>query len=401
VLFVGFDRADDRHQICLLYEEGAATDLTVPNTPQGLQQVLTAIRRYEPEPAHVLVALEDPKGSFFEAFLDAGYTVYPINPKALERYREVHHLSRTKTDAIDARALADLLCKERDGFQPLQPDSELTRELRLLTRDAAELEKTQTMLVNQLRDVLKLAFPGALAFFSDFSAPVALAFLAAFPSLEIARKATLPRIERALRKAGQTLAADKAKQIYDGLHGEHFSVDPVTARGKTEQIRTLVALLQPLHKRVLAYQRRIRDLLKDHPDRAIFLSLPGAGEPTAARMVSEWGDRRERFAGYRDAAALAGSAPVTRRSGRKTVVLFRRGCCKPFRETMYQFAFCSLTKCKWADSYYRMKRAQGHQHAEALRCLANVWMRIIFAMWRDRTTYNEHMYLVAKGAISA
>jgi transposase len=401
LLFVGFDRADDRHQVCLLDGEGVAIDLAVSNTPEDLARLLTAIREQEPDPAQVLVALEDPKGPFFEAFLDAGYMVYPINPKALERFRERYHLSGTKTDVIDARALADLLRKDRDAFQPLQSDSELTRELRVLTRDAADLEKTQTMLVNQLLDALKLVFPGVLAFFSDFTAPVALAFLAAFPNLDLARQASLRQIREVLRKAGQPLAAEKAKHIYEGLHGEQFTVDPVTVRGKTEQIRTLVALLRPLHQRALAYQRRIRELLKDHPDRAIFLSLPGAGTLLAARMASEFGDRRERFPSYRGAAAFAGTAPVTRRSGKSRVVVFRRGCCKPFRETMYQFAFCSLTKCDWAHSYYRIKRAQGLKHAEALRCLGNVWMRIIVAMWRNRTTYDEHMYLVAKGAVSA
>jgi len=50
----------------------------------------------------------------------------------------------------------------------------------------------------------------------------------------------------------------------------------------------------------------------------------------------------------------------------------------------------------WARAYYTQKRAAGKSHHEALRSLANIWVRIIFAMWLKRETYNEAVFLAAK-----
>lgn len=399
---MGFDRADEKHQVCLMQPDGSVVaDLTIPNTPQGQSELLSTIAERVPDMGQVLVALEDPTGPFFEAFLNAGCTVYPVNPKALQRFRDRYQLSGNKTDLIDSRALADLLRKDRDAFRALRPDSELTRELRLLTRDAAELEKTQTMLSNQLRDALKLAFPVVITLFNSIAAPVCLAFLAQFPSLEAAREASIQDIWEVLHQAHQPQAMDRAREVHEALQGQQLFVDPVTARAKTEQVRTLVALLQTVHRQAVVYQRRIRVLFRQHPDREIFLSLPGAGDYLGARLAAEFGDHRDRFADYRGVAALSGVAPVTKRSGRSCLVLYRRGCCKSFRETMFLFAFCSLTRSTWASTYYRAKRTRGLKHPEAMRCLGMLWMRIIYAMWRDHQPYDEARYLAAREAVTA
>ncbi|MBA2640769.1 MAG: transposase [Nocardioidaceae bacterium] len=59
-----------------------------------------------------------------------------------------------------------------------------------------------------------------------------------------------------------------------------------------------------------------------HPDANIIASFPGIGELTGARVLGEIGDDRTRFADARGLKAYAGSAPITRASGRS-----RRHCC--------------------------------------------------------------------------
>lgn len=112
-------------------------------------------------------------------------------------------------------------------------------------------------------------------------------------------------------------------------------------------------------------------------------------------MAAEFGDDRQRFPSARAVAAFAGAAPVTRQSGKSRAVHFGRACCKPFRETMHQFAFCSLRWNTWAWNYYKAKRTAGKAHHETLRCLACIWLRIIYAMWRDHTRYHSLRFLVA------
>ena len=89
---------------------------------------------------------------------------------------------------------------------------------------------------------------------------------------------------------------------------------------------------------------------------------------------------------------------MTKASGTSRTVHVRRACIHPLRETMWQFAFCCITRCAWAKAYYRRARGRGKKHAEAIRMLGNIWLRIIIAMRRDHRLYNETTFLNAREA---
>ncbi|MEV6340503.1 transposase [Nocardia vinacea] len=58
-----------------------------------------------------------------------------------------------------------------------------------------------------------------------------------------------------------------------------------------------------------------------HPDAKIITSFPGLGSLSGAWVLAEIGDDRDRFTDARGLKAFAGSAPITRSSGKKTIVL--------------------------------------------------------------------------------
>jgi len=60
---------------------------------------------------------------------------------------------------------------------------------------------------------------------------------------------------------------------------------------------------------------------------------------------------------------------------------------KPLRNALHQFAWQSTQSETWAKDYYQRKRTEGKSHTVAVRALANVWVRIIFAMWTHRECY--------------
>ncbi|OWZ82893.1 IS110 family transposase, partial [Natranaerobius trueperi] len=39
---------------------------------------------------------------------------------------------------------------------------------------------------------------------------------------------------------------------------------------------------------------------------------------------------------------------------------------------------------------------EGKQHHEAVRTLANIWVRILFAMWVNKEPYNESKFIKAR-----
>jgi transposase len=65
------------------------------------------------------------------------------------------------------------------------------------------------------------------------------------------------------------------------------------------------------------------ELFQTHPDYAIITSFPGLADSTGARVLAEIGDDRARFSDARALKAYAGSAPITRASGRSISVTHR------------------------------------------------------------------------------
>jgi transposase len=133
-----------------------------------------------------------------------------------------------------------------------------------------------------------------------------------------------------------------------------------------------------------------------HEDLETFSSLPGAGKRLAPRLLAEWGDDRARYTNASTVQALAGTAPVPFESGNYSKVHKRYACVKPLRNTLHQFAWESTRLETWAKEYYQRKRKEGKSHSMAVRALANVWVRIIFAMWSKHEGYETATFLVAQ-----
>src|SRR6266487_4947661 len=88
--------------------------------------------------------LVHPDGLLVEALLGAGYGVYALNPKAVDRYRERTRVAGGKTDPADAELLARILVTDRDRHQPLRPSSPKVEEIRVLARQDEVAGRDQT-----------------------------------------------------------------------------------------------------------------------------------------------------------------------------------------------------------------------------------------------------------------
>ena len=394
MLLVGIDWADAEHIYCLMDDTGATLAAgTIDHTAEGLERFMELVRARGRDPQDVLVALETSQGPLVGALLDQQFTVYAINPKAVDRHRERFRVAGAKSDLRDAWVLANLLRTDRALYRPLLPDSDVAQELRALTRDRAELVRTRTMLSNQLTSCLKAYFPEFLTLFADPDRPVALALLQAFPTREALQAVSPTRLEAFLRRRHCPHSHDRAVEIHTQMQARGFHIAPPLVRAKVRLAGTLVSQLQTLAEHLEAYDREIQRVLRLHPDGELYHSLPGAGDFLAARMVGELGDNRDRYRDASSAQCEAGTAPVTRKSATVRTVHVRRACSHPLRSTMWQFAFASKRHCEWAQAYYLRARKRGKKHAEAVRMLGNVWLRIIIAMRRNRRPYDEALFL--------
>ena len=158
------------------------------------------------------------------------------------------------------------------------------------------------------------------------------------------------------------------------------------AVARCKQLRVLETQLQE-------YRRRIEALFLSHPDSNTFGSLPGAGPKLAPRLLSEIGSDRALYPDPQGLQCLAGTAPVSYQSGKIHKVSLRRACNRNLRAAMHHFADKSRAQFAWAATYYRVLRERGQTHAQALRCLGQRWLKIIWKMWQTRTAYDSELHL--------
>lgn len=392
--YVGIDWADEEHKVCILDGKGEVVSaISIPHTQKGFLKLLALLRRLpNPDSQEILIALETDKGLLVDFLLIHGYQVYGLNPKVVNRYRERYSVAKRKSDRFDAFVLANVLRTDRHRFQPILPNSELVRELRLLTRDHKKLVRERTRLANQLIGCLKEYYPGAVHLFSKVDQPLTLEFLKHYPTIEDARRA--PKEELIKFLAEHHSSREEAERKYCLIHEPQIEVRPEIVRAKSRYMLSLVRELEAILEGIEGYKEEIGKLLKEHPDSELLLSLPGAGEILAARMLAEMGDNSHHYRALQELRCLAGTAPVTIASGRfHHRVRFRRACNKELRDALQLLALETISRCTWAREYYDRKRGQGKAHHESLRMLADRWVRIIFAMRRDGRCYDEEHHL--------
>ncbi|WP_131803655.1 transposase, partial [Pseudofrankia sp. EUN1h] len=124
-------------------------------------------------------------------------------------------------------------------------------------------------------------------------------------------------------------------------------------------------------------------------DARILLSQPGLGAVLAARVLAEFGDDPDRYTDARARKNYAGTAPITRASGTRRIVLARVAVNKRLRDALYLQAFAALGVSPGARAYYDAHRARGATHHQALRALSNRLVGILHGCLRHHTPYDE------------
>jgi len=388
--FGGFDWAMENHQFALVDKAGAMLlNFSFANNAQGWK----LLREKTAEYPLLGVAIETSNGVNVERLLEMGMKVYPLNPHAAKSYRDRKSPAGVKSDALDAWSFADALRTDGHGWKPLLPLDPLTAELRILCRDEISLIEQRTALVLELKAALHEYYPVALEAFDDWTREYAWDFVLAFPTPQMLLKRGRRKWENFLhaQKLYQPATQQKRLELF-AKATEFASPNPAVTSAKSLLAITLAKQLHALQSQLDEYRRRINELFNNHPDRDCFGSLPGAGQKLAPRLLSELGVDRQRFESHQSLQAYAGAAPVTKKSGKRSCAVIRRACNKTLRATIHLWADLSRQSCAWAQIYYQQKKDQGMNHAAALRCLGQRWLKILWKMWQTNTAYDEALH---------
>jgi len=402
MICVGIDWGGQKHGVHVQDAETGSEllDAMIPHEPEALNELVHSLLKKVEDPDQVHVALETKQGLVVETLLEAGFCLYPINPKEVDAFRNCYRPSRSKNDQFDAWILSEMLKIHRGRLREIKSGSNEARELKILARDYAKLSDDRTRLVNKLTSALKRYYPAVLEWFGKLHQPSTVAFLKAFPSRKAVENASKQDLQECLRRARYPRPQRKAREIKQDLKSQSaWKADPVTVQAQTRKVRHLRRRLEVLLDEIPEYEEAMVSLMNSIQDSDVFKSLPGASKTNLVpRILAEFGDNKDRFKDFNAVQCQAGTAPVTIQSGSSKKVVRRRACSKPFRTVMYRFAFCSLSKSTWARDYYDRKRDEGKKHSEAIRALGNKWVKITFAMWQNGTKYDEdfHMENIAR-----
>jgi len=340
-------------------------------------------------PEQVVVGIETDRGPWVAALVAAGYQVYAVNPLQVARYRERHCTSGAKSDAGDAHTLADMVRTDRHQLRPVAGDSGAVEGVKVLARAHQNLVWERTRHVLRLRSALREFFPAALAAYADLDAPDTLELLAAAPDPAAAAGLSLEQVAAALRSARRRGVPGKAAAVVAALRSQQLRQPAALSAAYAASVRAQVAVLSTLNAEIARLEGQLEADFGQHPDAEIYLSQPGLGPVTGARVLGEFGDDPDRYADARSRKNYAGTSPITRASGKKKTVLARYVHNDRLLDALYRQAFSALSGSPGARAYYDALRARGTGHNAALRQLANRLVGILHGCLKTRTRYDE------------
>lgn len=383
----GIDWASEHHDVHVADAEGVVLERRrFPHTEEGVSALVALLVDHRVE----LVAIERPDGLLVGRLLAAGLAVMAVHPNQMAAARERFRAAAGKSDRFDAMVLCELARTDSHRFRVLAPLGDETLALRSLVRAREDLVGAKVALANQLRAQLDASWPGGAKAFAAVDSPIALAFLARYPSAADARGLGPKRLQSFL-----------ARHSYCGRRSpeellERLRRAPVAALGEAEGearravVAGLVGALAPLVAEIRRLESEIAGAVRSHPDGAVFLSFfrDPKSVLTAAGLLAEIGDNRAR---YRDAAALAadgGVAPVAKESGKRRHAGFRWACDKRLRSHLGVLSDSTRHWHPWAGDVYRRARDRGADHPHAIRILGRAWTQVLWRCWQDGIPYD-------------
>ena len=307
------------------------------------------------------VAIETPRGLLVAALRATGRPVYAINPMAVARYRERHTVSRKKSDHADAMTLANILRtdahaapaaarRHRTGpghrrARPRPPGRDLAAHqghpgtavpaARVLPRLPGRVRQRQR---DQPRQRRSPRGPGA----SRPRRPQRQA------DHDPDRRGAAPR------PAASAASTRWPRELPDALREPQLRQLPLVEEAMgTPDPRAARRARTPRAPASTTRRGRRRGVPRSTRTTTIITSFPGLADLTGARVLAEIGDDRSRFADARALKAYAGSAPVTRASGRSISITRRRIKNDRLAAAGFLWAFAAITTRRRRREHYR------------------------------------------------
>lgn len=350
------------------------------------------------ESSRIAASAETTWGAIVETLLERGVSVFSINPKQLDRFRDRYTVAGAKDDRRDAFVLAASLRTDTSLYSPLGLGDPEVVELRELVQVYEDLKPEVVMHGNRLGEQLHRYYPQLLELGSVHADRWLWELWELAPRPEMAKRLSLAKVEALLKK--HRIRRVTADRILEALDTVPLRVAPGVEAACVEHISMLLPRLRMACLERLECEKKIAAKLEllsrpvvgdegrtEHSDAAILLSMPGVGTIVGATILSEAAG----LLADRNLVRLrtrSGTAPVTKQSGKNKYVVRRLARNKRLQDAVYHWSRTSVQNDSRSKEHYDRLRAAGHRHGRALRGVADRLLSILISMLRNRELYD-------------
>jgi transposase len=316
---------------------------------------------------------------------DVGKSVRYLAGRAVWQASTVYRGGESKTDAKDARVIADQSRMRGADLPVLHPDDDLVTELRMLSAHRTDLVADRTRTINRLRQQLIAVCP-ALERVAELSSDRGwVVLLARYQRPKAIRQSGVSRLTKVLADAGVRNASTIAAAAVLAAKAQTVKLpgEDVAATLVAELAQGVIAL----DDRIKNTDADIEGRFRRHPLAEVITSMPGIGFRLGAEFLAAVGDPTL-LSSADQLAAWAGLAPVSRDSGTRTGNLRTpKRYSRRLRRVMYMSALTAIRCDPTSRAYYQRKRDEGKRAIPATICLARRRTNVLYALIRDNRTW--------------
>ncbi|MEG9226490.1 IS110 family transposase [Aeromicrobium sp. Sec7.5] len=394
--YVGIDWSESYQDWAAVDHEGTKIEGgRFLETPDGFDDFEARIRALaDPETGTLpTIAIETEKGLTVANLRRRGYAVYAINPLKVSNYRTRKATSRGKSDKGDAMMIANIVRTDPDDHRALPNITPSGHAMTVLSRAHQDEIWRVTSIAAEMRSVLRTYYPTALEVYptKTLVSDEARTVLRALPTPTAAAAKRAAGWKTLLRDSGRVKYIDRdAARRIESFRAPTLRVDPVEEAALGARLQALITTLDGAVTAQRTIEEQMMNAVRQHHYYPLLQPIVGIGDTIAARLLGEIGDDPYRFDNKNSIRSYAGTAPITRASGKSMVVNRRRVKNNRLNNAMYMWAFSAARFSPGAKMHYGVRREQGERHAAALRNLGN---RLIGCLWHCMTTgevWDEH-----------
>ena len=391
MICVGIDAASDKHDVCIMNQEGEIFKriFTIHNSKTEYKKLLNEIEAAKKfwNDSKVSIGIES-TGVYSETLVNylskiEAYEIIYINPILTNMFQHSEVIHYAKTDKIDAKNICIFLSDKRKRLYTYTPPSYTILEMRSLGREMNHLNKQINKTVNRLSGMLHIVFPEFFQVFDKIKGATCLEYLRLYPTPDmIVRKHSLDDVCNKLDGRGRKIDnLDNLINLAKETIGHFTKSDAIS-------IRFLASQLQLLYSQKEEMIDRMDSLVADNAMNLAW--IPGMGPITACTIMGEIGDISN-FHGADSLVAYAGINPMVYQSGKyeaKGLSVSKKGS-SYLRNAIILVSRLIIKYDEKFKTYYEKKRAEGKTYNVAIGHVSNKLTRVIYHILKYNEPYNE------------